>query len=63
MTGYQVERVRTTPNGNLTYELVLDDWSRATVTIPRRRATADLLDGIITRALARRVRPAKPFAP
>lgn len=59
--GYHVENVRVTPLGNLTYQLVLDDLSRRSVTIPRRRATDGQREATIAWALGHVYRPTKPL--
>lgn len=58
---YTVERVRTTPAGNLVYELVLADLTRRHVVIPRRRATDGPREATIAHALANVYRPTKPL--
>lgn len=59
--GYTIERVRVTPRGNVTYQVVRDDLTRASVTIPRRLATVPNIDATITRALANIYRPTRPL--
>lgn len=59
--GYTIERQRVTPAGNVCYELVRDDLQRITVAIPRKFASGDQVDTIITAALDNLLPPAKPF--
>jgi hypothetical protein len=59
--GYTVEGVRVTPAGNLCYLLVMDDLSRRSVTIPRKRAADGPREATIAHALANVYRPTKPL--
>lgn len=56
---YTVERIRTTPAGNVTFQLVRSDLSRVSVTIARKYATDDWIDRVLGHALDTLVSPAK----
>lgn len=61
-TSWVISSVRTSPGGNVSYEVVTNSLQRLYVTVPRSFTTDDERDTIIEQALAGLIKPGKPLA-